>query len=418
MKRYKIKPYKSYRRRRSKRKVAFIMTFLILAVMAIFAYMFSKKGMAHWGVALKRDTQNDKESFSLKGYIARPKTDYFLYSEPIKVKGIYVSGNRAGSVEIDKLIDLCNRTEVNAMVIDVKTDDGTLTFSMDHPMLKEAGVIPDNVLIKDISYLMNKLYENNIYPIARIITFKDNMIKNTYPEFALKNKDGSIYQSSEPGGKSTTWLNPYNKDVWEYILTIAKEAAKVGFKEIQFDYIRFHEGTNKERIDFGSGAEGKDKMQIISEFTKYAVEELHKQGVYVSVDVFGAIITSKIDAEIVGQDYTQLSRYVDYICPMIYPSHYAEGSFGVQHPDLQPYEIILNSMEASRDRLREIKNDEHCAIVRPWLQDFTAKWIPVHQAYGPDEIRKQIQGVYDAGLYEWILWSASNIYTEDGLLAE
>ncbi|NMA67510.1 MAG: hypothetical protein GX957_14970, partial [Clostridiaceae bacterium] len=125
MKRYKIKPYKSYQRRRSKRKVALIMTFLILATIIIFVYMLYGKGIIHWESLMKRSTQDKKESFSLAGYISRPDTDYFLYSEPIQAKGIYVSGNRAGSAELDKLIDLCNRTEVNAMVIDVKTDDGT-----------------------------------------------------------------------------------------------------------------------------------------------------------------------------------------------------------------------------------------------------------------------------------------------------
>lgn len=415
MKRYKIKSYKGYKKRSIKKQGKSIIVGCIFVGILIYGYNFLVTGET---LIKQFRLKDDKGFLPISGYMETPNTDFSLYRQPVEVKGIYVSGNSAGSSQIDKLIELCNQTELNAMVIDVKSDNGYLTFSTDNPIIKQAGLIPKSVPIKDIRALMNKLYENNIYPIARITTFKDNVIGSIYPEYMLRNKDGTLYLSKEPGGTTAAWLNPYNKDVWEYILVIAKEAAKVGFKEIQFDYIRFHEGTNKDKVNFGYNSEAKSKIEIISEFTEYIVEQLHEEGVYVSADVFGAIITSKIDAQIVGQDYAQMSKYLDYICPMIYPSHYANGSFGVEHPDLQPYEIILNSMEISSDKLKAASKGEHQAIVRPWLQDFTAKWVPAHQVYGPKEIRKQIQGVYDAGLYEWLLWNASNKYTKDGLLAQ
>jgi len=426
---YKLKPYRSYRKKSNKKKIFLISIILILISIALFGFILPEKNLMPWESILKMDqiksqfvpskTDDDLVPLSLvSSYTPRPEPDYKLHQESLMIKGIYISGNRAGSERIDELIDLCNRTEINAMVIDVKSDDGYVTFAMDSPVVEEFGIIPNSVPIKDIEALIKKLYANNIYPIARIVTFKDSTIKEKHPEYMLKNKDGTFYESSEPGGKKATWLNPYNKEVWDYILTISKEAAAVGFKEIQFDYIRFHERAHADQVDFGPESIGKEKTQIISEFTKYIVEQLHQEEVYVSADVFGAIITSEIDAKIVGQDYAQMSKYLDYICPMVYPSHYADGSFGVEHPDLDPYEIILNAMRASNDQIKVIKEGEHRAIVRPWLQDFTAKWIPVYQEYGAKELRDQIQGVYDAGLDEWLLWNASNWYTEEGLLVK
>lgn len=426
---YKLKPYRSYRKKSNKKKIFLISIILIVVSIALFGFILPVKELVPWEPIFKMDqikgrfisSKIDHELAPLSlvsSYTPGPEPDYKLHKEPLKIKGIYISGNRAGSEGIDELIELCKRTEINAMVIDVKSDDGYVTFAMDNPVVEEFGIIPSSVPIKDIETLMKKLYANNIYPIARIVTFKDSTIKEKHPEYMLKNKDGTFYESNEPGGQKATWLNPYNKDVWDYILTISQEAAVVGFKEIQFDYIRFHERAHVDQVDFGPGSIGKEKTQIISEFTKYITEQLHQKGVYVSADVFGAIITSEIDAKIVGQNYAEMAKYLDYICPMVYPSHYADGSFGVDHPDLDPYQIILGSMEASNTQLKVIKEGEHRAIVRPWLQDFTAKWIPVHQEYGAKELRDQIQGVYGAGLEEWLLWNASNRYTEEGLLVK
>lgn len=427
---YKIKPYRSYRNKPKKIKILLMGLLGILIGIIVLGYILPHKEIVPWKPLFQIEGLKEKITVSnvskkapkgvmpLKGYTLAPETDYKLHSEPVNIKGIYVSGNLAGSDGIGELIELCKQTEVNAMVIDVKGDHGHLTFSTDNNIIKQAGIIPNSVPIKDINTLIARLRENNIYPIARIVTFKDNIIKDTHPEYMVTKKDGSFYESSEPGNQKATWLNPYNEGVWEYILSISKEAAAVGFREIQFDYIRFHEGMYEEEIDFGEESINKSRSQIITEFTKYMVEQLHKEGVYVSADVFGAIITSKLDAATLGQDYREMSRYLDFICPMVYPSHYADGSFGVENPDLDPYQVILGSMLASGEQLKAIGDKEHKAIVRPWLQDFTASWMRNHQVYGPEQIREQIDGVYDAGLEEWLLWNASNRYTEGGLLGK
>lgn len=277
-------------------------------------------------------------------------------------------------------------------------------------------------------------------------------------------------------------MNPYKREVWDYLLEIARQAASVGFDEIQFDYIRFSTDAGMSKVDFGEDALEQDKEDVITEFTIYAAQELHDMGVPLSADVYGVIIDSKLDASIVGQNYYEMAKHLDYISPMVYPSHYGPGNLGLAVPDAQPYETIFRSMKTSRKVLagmgREaedmqvsgndisgglpqtesslsgndisgndvsgnsmsgngisensisgksmdtadpkdlVPNQEIRADVRPWLQDFTATWVKGHIRYGPEEIRAQIQAVYDAGYEEWILWNASNRYTEGGLLPE
>ncbi|MBP1755406.1 MAG: putative rane protein [Firmicutes bacterium] len=331
---------------------------------------------------------------------------------PVKAKGIYVTSSIAGSTSVDALISLAEETEVNAMVIDIKDDLGKITYKMDSAMAQEIGATTNT--IDDIASFIKKLKEHNIYLIARIVAFKDPYLADKKKELAIKNKDGSLYLDNNGEG----WVNPYNHKVWDYLIEVASQAAAVGFDEIQFDYIRFSTGNGMAKADFGKNAKEKTKQEVIIEFTKYAYESLKPLGVYVSADVYGTIISSSIDAELVGQNYVEMAKYLDYICPMIYPSHFGEGNYGIQYPDLEPLNIIRKALTASSEKLDQIPKDEHRAIVRPWLQDFTATWIKHHMKYGADELREQISGVYGAGYEEWLLWNAGCKYSEDGLLSE
>lgn len=328
---------------------------------------------------------------------------------PIEVKGIYVSGNVAGSKRMNDLMELADTTEINAMVIDIKDDHGKITYQMDSKTAKEIGATTK--MISNIEELVKSLKEKEIYLIARIVAFKDPYLAEQRQDLAIKNKDGSLYRDSNKEG----WVNPYKKEVWDYLIEIASQAAGVGFDEIQFDYIRFSTGGGIEKADFGKEAENKTKEEIITEFTKYAYEKIKPMGVFLSADVYGTIINSKVDAGVVGQNYVEMSKYLDYICPMVYPSHYGKGNYGVEYPDLEPYTIIMKSMVSSKMKLDEIPEGEHRAIVRPWLQDFTATWVKPHMEYGGNEIREQVKGVYDAGYKEWILWNSKNKYSSDGL---
>ncbi len=226
----------------------------------------------------------------------------------------------------------------------------------------------------------------------------------------MKKADGSDLTDAY----GLTWVNPYKEEVWEYLTDVALAAADMGFDEIQYDYVRFPIGNEAEAADYGVDIRSYPREQAIMNFLDYAAERLHEKGIPVTADVFGTIIGSAIDVEQVGQDYVGLGGTVDVLCPMIYPSHYGKGVFGFDVPDAYPYETVYGALTASKNELAGIE-DKDRAIVRPWLQAFTATWVSGHITYGGDEIREQIQAVYDAGYEEWILWNASNRYTDEGL---
>lgn len=343
------------------------------------------------------------------------KTEEPVVKKPTKVKGIYVTGPMAGSKKyMDDLINLVDTTELNAMVIDIKNDHGEITYKMDQKLVNEIGA--GTAYIRDIEDLIKQLKEKDIYLIARIVAFKDPLLAQKKPELSLKTMDGTIFRDAA----GLSWVNPYKKEVWKYLVAVASEAAELGFDEIQFDYIRFSTDSGMKHVNFGKAGQQKTKMQVITEFTKYAYQKLSEKGVYVSADVYGTIINSQVDANIVGQNYADMASYLDYICPMIYPSHYASGVYNIQYPDTQPYDIIYSALVDSKKVLEQNNNSDNkqVAIVRPWLQDFTATWVKPHIKYGKNEIRAQIKAVEDAGYEEWILWNGKNSYTKEGLQKE
>lgn len=192
-------------------------------------------------------------------------------------------------------------------------------------------------------------------------------------------------------------------------------AADLGFDEIQYDYVRFPVESDADAADYGVDMCTYPKQQAIQDFLSYAGERLHEKECVVTADVFGTIIGSETDVQTVGQNYTVLGQTVDAISPMVYPSHYGNGVFGLKVPDANPYETVLAAMQGSRDALQEIPEAER-AVVRPWLQAFTATWVQGHISYNGTQIREQIQAVYDACYEEWILWNATNRYSAEGLL--
>lgn len=362
----------------------------------------------------------NKYNVNEDGYISQPSTNWGLYKQEEKVKGIFVTGHSyAHPTKFDELLDLANRTEVNSMVIDVKDDGGMLSYKSDVPLAIEANV-NDVVIMNDRDFFaerMKKLIDNDIYPIARIVTFKDRVLGSARTDLAIKSNGGGVWRDN----KGNTWLNPYNEESWEYPIQLAEEAALLGFKEIQFDYVRFPTDGNRGDINYGQAGEDKTKADAIKEFLAYARERLHDKGVKVSADVFGDIISVEGDSTI-GQQLELLGANTDILSPMVYPSHYGLGFYGVAYPDTKPYEIVNRAMEDAVKRLDSIPEDER-AIIRPWLQDFSAPWLrnsygANYITYGPEQVRAQIKATYDAGLEEWILWNAANRYTEGALEKE
>ncbi|OZV10630.1 glycoside hydrolase [Tissierella sp. P1] len=346
-------------------------------------------------------------------YLKQPSTNWSAYKETLDVKAIYMTGHTLGlKSRFYDLVDLIDKSELNAVVIDVKDDYGELTYKSSIPMVKE---LEADKIVKDKDFIgsMKLLADKDIYPIARIVTFKDRTAAGRRPDLAVKTKDGSVWRDN----KGDAWLNPYNRESWEYPIQIAEEAALNGFKEIQFDYVRFPTDGKRDLIDYGK-ADEEPMRDAIAGFLSYARERLAPYGVYVSADIFGLVTTVEDDMKL-GQHLETLAIAVDILCPMVYPSHYALGSYGVPYPDADPYKIVYTSMAKAQERINNIDTTEEKAILRPWLQDFSAPWLRKqygshYTPYGPKELIAQKKATYDADLTQWIFWNAGNKYTVEG----
>lgn len=318
-----------------------------------------------------------------------------IQPEEFKIRGIYVG---ASDLIIEKVKE-AERLNINAVVIDIKDDNGEITCDLGD------STIPTNSNIKDIKSLIGELKQRGIYTIARIVTFKDKTTK----DLLIKNADGSIYVDKE----KMSWLNPYNKKVWEYIEKIAEAVAKIGFAEIQFDYIRLPQYKSLEETEISNDLKKKSKIQIINEFLDFIVPRLHAIGVKVSVDVFGCIIpeslgeNSHTSSQNIGQDYVAIANKVDYICPMIYPSHWPAESMRIDRPDLNPKETVKRAMEFSKRAL-----GENGYKVRPWLQAFSASWLKkgFWQRYTIKQINEQIEPLSFYDISQYCLWNSASKY--------
>lgn len=333
------------------------------------------------------------------------KRENYLSNPRKKVKGIYLNIYTISSQKkMERLIKLANTTEINAFVIDIKDDNGNLSFEMQAP--KKYGIpVNKNYPIKNIDTFMKRLKENNIYTIARIVSFKDPTYAKANPDKVIINRaNGKPYTNSD----GIIWVSAHDRNLWNYNIEVAKEAAKVGFNEIQFDYVRFpasNGGKLDTQLDYRNYKK-ESKPETIQKYLKYAKSELEEEKVYLSADVYGQVGTFKDDMGL-GQHWETISKVVDYICPMMYPSHYGNGAYGIEVPDAQPYKTIYSSV---RDSVNRNYNIDNGAQIRPWLQAFSAPWVKGHINYNEAEIRAQIKALNDLKIDEYLLWSPSNNY--------
>lgn len=306
--------------------------------------------------------------------------------------------------KFEKAIAIANTTEINAFVIDVKNDNGLMTYKSNIELTKLVNA-NRSTPIKDIKSLMEILDEYEIYPIARIVTFKDKNFANHLPEHSIQLKSGGIWKDYS----GTAWVNPFDKYVWDYNLAIAKEAALLGFKEIQFDYVRFPDNAKYyNSVTNFPGRDGRDKDEAIEEFIKYVNSELKEYNVNISADVFGVITRSWDDKpEDIGQTWRKIARNVDVICPMIYPSHYGTGWYGFKYPDSNPYGVIKGALLEAIEKNASLKNAPQ---IRPWIQGFTASWVDGYIKYGYKQVREQIIAAKELGINEYLVWNAANSY--------
>ena len=336
-------------------------------------------------------------------------TNNFSNNPRVDVKGVYLNIYTIGSSKkMERLINLANTTEINAFVIDVKDDNGVLSFEMEAP--KKFGIpVSKNYPIKNIEEFMKKMKENNIYTIARIVSFKDPTYAKANPDKVIISRDtGKPYTNSD----GIIWVSAHDRNLWDYNLSVAEEAAKAGFNEIQFDYVRFP-ASNGGKLDAKlnyRNTKNESKPETIQKYLKYAKERLNVLGVYTSADVYGQVGTFSDDMGL-GQHWEAVTQVVDYISPMMYPSHYGNGAYGIAVPDAQPYKTIYHSLKDSINRNENVNSP---AVIRPWIQAFTAKWVKGYIPYNEKEIREQIKAMNDLGVTEYLLWRPSNNYKITG----
>lgn len=305
-----------------------------------------------------------------------------MFVEPAHVRGVYLSGWTASSTKsLDRLVKLANTTEINSFVIDVKDGSG-LTYKTMTPNLAK---------------VLQRLHDNNIYPIARIVVFYDPILAKNRPDLAvIDTRTGKAFKD----GRGVGWINPHKKEVWDYNLQIANEVLDMGFTEIQWDYVRFPD-VKQSQAKFVSypGNKGSSRVETINNFLRYSRDNLGPE-VTMTADVFGLVTTVKGDLHI-GQQWEDILNVVDSIHPMVYPSHYAQGEYGIAYPNAVPYKIVHRALS---DAVKRSKGQEH--KIRPWLQAFTLGKPP----YTEYEIRQQIKAANDLGINEYLLWSPSNKY--------
>ncbi|MFH1368682.1 MAG: putative glycoside hydrolase [Elusimicrobiota bacterium] len=331
---------------------------------------------------------DEKQDVPQKSSPARPKY----------VRGIHLTAWVTGSPKILAPIDaLLDETELNAVVIDIKEYEGEVYIPGNKATVKNKTYVPAIPGIR--KYLVN-LKSRGIYTIARMVVFKDNLIPKIKPELAVRDASGTVWTDY----RGNTWLDPYNKDGWDYNISIAETAVDLGFDEIQFDYIRFPSDGNIRTCRYGQSHSTTSAVSALSGFLREANRRLKPKGVNISIDVFGLTTTSLSDMGI-GQRIVEMAEWVDYVSPMVYPSHYYKGEYGIPDPNSAPYQTVFLAAEGAKNRM-----GAYAVKLRPYLQDFSMGY-----KYGKEEVRAQIQACYDNDIGDWLLWNPRCVYTRSAL---
>ena len=347
--------------------------------------------------ALKNENNNlfnnfeeiqEKNLKDINEYIAINRWEEFSATNS-GVKGIYLSGYHFLKEEkIDPIIDILSKTVVNTIVLDVKTDNGHLLYDSE---ILEVEELKNERIKYDTQTLNSFKDEFNIYLIGRVVAFQDPIFSRTYPESAITDISTSKPYSQD----GQYFLDPSDSTSREYILNVALEACSLGFDEIQFDYIRYPD-TSYQGLVFDEESNFENRTKNINTFLQNATDLLHDNGCLTSADIFGYVLNAKNDNGI-GQYLETIVNTVDFISPMVYPSHYSKGSFGYSYPNNFPYEVVTAALNDGLSRGVQEKS------LRPFLQGF---W------HSSEDVRLNIKAAEDKGL-DWIIWNNSSVYDED-----
>ena len=346
--------------------------------------------------------------------------------EPFTVKAAYITAAvaSAGPDLINEYFDLIDRTELNTLVIDLKSDLrddlGLVYYLSQTPLVKELDTAADYV---DMPAVLAEAKRRGIYTIARVQLFShDNALADARPDWTIKDrKTGKTYADLPGPGIRYAWLDPFDRNVWKYNIDLSVEAAQMGFDEINFDYIRYPDWsdleTYKDKFAFSQPADpandGEAMYQNIADFMKEAQRAVNGAGAYMSIDVFGRVVLKP--SLPIAQDIARMAPHTDYIAPMPYPSLWWPTYLGFDNPTAYPYEVILGSLKSAAPYFEGKRAQQ-----RPWLQDHTDPWQGSRVVeYGPKEVRAQIDATEDSGAANgWMLYDSANTYTEGALRRE
>ena len=326
-----------------------------------------------------------------------------LAMEPFEARALYApSAVFEAPGRLEEMLALLDRTEANALVIDVKETDGRLYYATDLETAKEVGAIREAPVF-DLEELLPMLKERGIYTIARMVVMKDNTSALARPELAVRNSETGEPWRDNIGG---AWLDPSAPGVAEYIASIAGDLAAKGFDEVQLDYIRFYSDGPFAAADTNLPNTQSFRLPAIGRVLRVVSEELDATRAFLGADVFPISFIAPDDQGI-GQRPEVIMPFVDYFCPMVYPSHYGPGVFGFPVPNEFPYEVIDETLEIMNEQKEGLP-----VVIRPWIQDFGYGPFPPYTAA---QVEAEFAAAADNGARGWMIWNARAIFTESAL---
>jgi hypothetical protein len=322
-----------------------------------------------------------------------------LTRAPSPVRAIYLNAWAFGGRRFYDLIKLADRTEINSFVVDVKDDTGYLTYRSEVPTAKEIGANAQ-LRARDVRERLRIMHEHGIHPIARIVVAKDPLLASQKPAWSVQSVNGGLWRDR----LDFAWVDAFNDSVWVYAGQLGAEAVKLGFAEVQYDYVRFPDEPESRLASalFAARRPGETKRQGVVRNLRLLGERTRPLGVPFTIDVFGLTTSAPTDMGI-GQMWEDLVTTADVVLPMVYPSHYFRGYYSLRHPNSEPYKVIRRAMQ---DALRRSEPLGRTAEIRPYLQAFTLG----PPRYTPDHVREQIRAAEELGISSWVLWNPRSAY--------
>ncbi len=323
-----------------------------------------------------------------------------LRRPPTAVRAVYVNAWAFGGTRFRDLVRLADSTEINSFVIDVKDDTGYLTYRSDVPTAIQIGA-NGQLRAKDAMARLHTLHAHGIHPIARIVVAKDPLLAARRSSWAVADSRGGLWRDR----LGFAWVDAFNDSVWVYAGQLAAEAVRMGFSEVQFDYVRFPDEPRSRMAYavFSARRPGENTRDGVRRNLQLLRDQVRPLGVPFTIDVFGMTTNSEVDLGI-GQIWEDLVSTADVVLPMVYPSHYYHAAYGARHPNSEPYRVVKGALTDGIRRAGKLGGKT--AEIRPYLQAFTLG----PPRYTPDLVRDQIRAAADLGIHSWVLWNARSAY--------